>query len=224
MTVLRSEREIITEHIVRNYLTTDDHLGRLEFPDRGLKAVRRMTGALVVEGWLKKRHLDLTHKYYQLSYRAVRKLKENKRLAEPLGVKGLLNAVGVLAFSANCGVRRFTFREFSAQYPELYRPGLPASNYYVDQEGDAHRIGFIQVDYGNPPRAILKKVRRTIAHRHAIDAFRQLITAGGFVVTVVTSTPGKKADIEEVLRDERGEVRFRVEVAEELAPLLIRRV
>lgn len=224
MTVLRSEREIITEHVRRNHITTDDHLRRLDFSDRSLKAVRRMTGSLVAEGWLKKRRLDQTHKYYQLSYRAVRKLKENKRLAEPLGVKGLMNAVGVLAFAANRGVKRYTFREFSAEYPELYRPGLPASNYYIDREGDAHRLGFIQVDYGNPPRAILKKVRRTIAHRYAIDAFRELITAGGFIVTVVTATPGKKADIEGVLGDERGEVRFRVEVAEELTPLLIRRV
>jgi hypothetical protein len=214
--------ELILDHIRRYHLTTDEVLRTLFFPETSTNAVRKVTGRLVRERSIKPYTLYEARKYYVLSPRMAEELGEHRCIARAFNYQGLVNAYGVLCFCAAFGITKFTAREFIERFPELHARGRRASNYYLDNSDDVKRLALIEVDSGKSPERIHRRVQKLITRAYELQGFGPIISRGRFLITIVTPSDGKRANIEEVLRDEPSDaVKFRLEVVPELGRLLI---
>jgi hypothetical protein len=220
--------DAILEHLRRYHLTTPEVLHRLFFGTAGLNAVRKVTSRLTREGKIRPCRLFEQRKYFVLTPREAVRLGEHRSIGRKFEYQGLVNAYGVLSFSAQNGTQKFTSKEFEEQFPELVIRGVRSGNYYIDAEetddGKKSRLGFMLVDYGTSPETILKKVRKIIARGYTLPAFARLIQRGNFVLAIIAPSSAKVEAITPVLSDEApGPVRFRVEAVPELGELLLHR-
>jgi hypothetical protein len=218
----------ILEHLRRYHLTTPEILHRLFFPGVGLNAVRKVTSRLSRERRISPARLFEQRKYFVLTPREAEHLGEHRSIGRKFEYQGLVNAYGILSFCAANGVKKFTPREFAEKFPELVIPGVRSGNYYLEPEetpeGRKFRLAFIHVDYGITPNALVKKVRKIISRAFTLPAFAKLLQGGHFIVTVVTPTETKAAEIKIALSTEPPTpVRFRIEPVSELAELLTHR-
>lgn len=220
--------DAILEHLRRYHLTTPEVLHRLFFPGVGLNAVRKVTSRLIRERRIRRVPLFEQRIYFLLTHREAVRLGEHRCIAEPFEYQGIVNALAILCFCAANGVQKFTPKEFAEKFPDLVLPGVRSSNYYREPEqtpeGLKQRLAFIHVDYGISPNALLKKVRKIPSRAYTLPAFAKLIQRGFFIVTVLTPTEAKAAEIRAVLSLEPpSPVRFRIQVVPELAELLTHR-
>lgn len=218
----------ILEHLRRYHLTTPEVLHRLFFPGVGLNAVRKVTARLIRERRISPARLYEQRKYFVLTPREAERLGEHRSIGRKFEYQGLVNAYALLCFCAATGVQKFTPKEFAEKFPDLVIPGVRSSNYYREPEqtpeGLKKRLAFIHVDYGISPNALLKKVRKIPSRAYTLPAFATLIQRGLFIVTVLTPTEAKAAEIRAALSLEQpSPVRFRIQVVPELAELLTHR-
>lgn len=218
----------ILEHLRRYHLTTPEILHRLFFPGVGLNAVRKVTSRLIRERKISPARLFEQRKYFVLTPREAERLGEHRCIGRKFEYQGLVNAYALLAFCVENDVRKFTPREFAEQFPELMIPGVRSGNYYIQPEdtpeGQRHRLAFIHVDYGVSPNAILKKLRKIVSRVFTRPKFAKLAQDGQFIVTVITPTADKAAEIRLILSEELPTtVRFRIDACAELAELLTHR-
>jgi hypothetical protein len=218
----------ILEHLRRYHLTTPEILHRLFFPGVGLNAVRKVTSRLIRERRISPARLFEQRKYFVLTPREAERLGEHRSIGRKFEYQGLVNAYGLLAFCAANGVKKFTPREFAEQFPDFVIPGVRSGNYYLEPEDASerpnHRLAFIHVDYGIGPNVIVKKVKHIITRAYRNRDFAKLIQGGQFMVTVLTPTETKAAEIKAALTGQTDSlVSLRIHPLPELAELLTHR-
>ena len=139
------------------------------------------------------------------------------RAPRPLTEQSLPVALAIAAHCVRAGLVRFKDREFRERYPELWRPGLRSSSYFLIDTPQGLQLGMFLVDRGGTARRIKGKIRRLITQRAPLPAFGSLIEARRFRVTVLTGLPAQKQNI----RRHLGRLCFRkVEIEVALVPEL----
>jgi hypothetical protein len=119
----------------------------------------------------------------------------------PLSEGAKLRAYAMLQFC--CWSRRprylLTAEELKQHLPMAYRPGLP-SGYYFDPSGHG-TLGLLRIDATGKGRwdRVLQSVRQDIHSHFLSPAFRQVVTAGRFEITIITVLPQKAARLREAL-------------------------
>src|SRR4051794_29555322 len=99
-----SRDPLVIGHVQRYHLTTNRFLHQACFADVTQNAVEKVTARLVQDRWLQANDLPSGEKYFFLTAQAVRQLKENRRLAEPFALQGLVQNFAILAFCVTRGV------------------------------------------------------------------------------------------------------------------------
>jgi len=186
--------ELVIERIERFTLTTAEDVRRSIMPEVSLNGVQKVLARLVDAGWLAAYPLVGRKLYFVPGPLAVKERGLSARKSGALGPQALVTAYAILEFCEQAGVRKITAGEFSAQFPELSAPQLPASTYFV-QPGVKPRLGHVLVDHGAEARRIAAKVRRHIRRRIELPAFADLIRSGSFIVAVVTPSAGKASQL-----------------------------
>lgn len=216
----------ILEHVARYRITTSEAVQRLFFPEQQPDAVKSTLRRLREGGYLASAPLYQRSVYYHLTPKAAHTIGQPEHAAAPLGVQSRAAAFGVLSFCCLGPARRtlIPLDEFRRQYPQLIEPGLPSTQYYVDQDvGGKNRLGLIQVDYGADHRRIVRKCRRLVQRRLSLPAFRTLIRDDGFLIAIVTADPRQAAALEKAIAADRPLIKFRIEVFPEMEPVIQRR-
>jgi hypothetical protein len=213
------DRLILTD-VRRYHLTLNEVLHEKFFAGVSANAVEKVTGRLAREGWLAQHPFPRGRVYFTLSAQAARWLGEDPKIARAFGPQALARAYGVLAFCLRRRVTKFTREEFAELFPDLHEPGLPASSYYLDEEGGDRRLGMVIVDQGARVDRLARKVQETVERRARLPAFQKLIDERRFVVAVATSSPRKCADLTGALRElPPTNAWYRVEALPELIDL-----
>lgn len=213
----------IFEHVLRYRLTTREVLHRLYFAECEPNAVTKVTSRLCRHGLLNVHRFDAAgaRSYYLLGPEGARLLGASRKRIEPLGVQALPIEYGTLLFcTAAEGRERLTRRELQEHHPEYLVPGLDASRYYLDRDGETTRLASIRVDCGGGVDHVVRKCRGDLGERQRHDPFARLIERGQFLIAVVTARAEKAEAIRAALRRHHWPIRFRVEVVPELAPLI----
>jgi hypothetical protein len=117
-----------------------------------------------------------------------------------------------------------TAQEFANLYPELWRPGMRASNYLLVDLGGKLRLEMLVVDRGGAAHRVNSRVRRVIAQRKGLPKFDALMKSGRFRVTVLTGTREQADKIRRRMsRRHFGPIEVGTCVIPELAELLMRK-
>jgi hypothetical protein len=102
---------------------------------------------------------------------------------------------------------------------------VPASSYFLRDEDGEPTVVYVHVDIGQDVRRIVPKLRKAVRSRYSLPAFAELIQEKRFSLTVVCPSEGKKIALEKaVARHFDGITTVRIEVIDELQPLLARRL
>jgi hypothetical protein len=130
-------------------------------------------------------------------------------------------ALAIAAYCVREGVARLTDREFRELYPELWRPGLRSSSYYLIDTPDGLKLGMFLIDRGGTPRRIKGKIRRVITQRISLPAFVSLMEARRFRLTLLTGLVSQQDNFRRQLgRLPFPEVEVEVALVPELGELL----
>lgn len=131
----------------------------------------------------------------------------------------------VLAIASYCvanGLQRFTNSEFCDLYPELSQPGMHSSNYVLIDSSTGLKLQLLVVDRGGTPRRIKGRVRRLIAQRKRLPAFRSLMDAGRLQINVLVGTKEQQARINDYIqRHSFGSVSVTSSLVSELGNILL---
>jgi hypothetical protein len=128
--------------------------------------------------------------------------------------------LAVLIYCERTNRHLLTQAEFTAHFPELYRPHLPSGYYFLNP--DSKSLGWIVVDHGSRPDRLVSKIGRIIGKRYALPEFAKVIQADAFFVVLLTATAVKQQAIERALFERpRKHVAVEVHVVSELEPLLV---
>lgn len=216
--------EPILEHLARHRLTELSALRRLPGLDR-LKIGRLRE--LLREG-RRKRLIESAPLYQGARYwylqpdgAATRGLSAER--SGPLGEAAKLRAYAMLRYCwlSGCPRHLLTADELKRYLPTAHRPGLP-SGYYFEPDGKG-RLGLLRIDAARKGRwdRSLHSLRQDINSHVLYDAFRQLVAAGRFQITLLTALPQKAARMREALLALPDARRVPVEVIamSELLPL-----
>lgn len=217
------ERELL-DHVLLYRITVREAVSRLFFPGEELLVADRALEELRRAGHLRPYELYPHRKYWALSPEAAAARQLDARYAKPLASEVLVRTFGVLAFCCLGPTprRRLSLETFRARFPDLYKPQLPSSWYYVDSEHGQERLGYILVDFASDVKRLVRRVRKTVAQRlgSGLPAFTALIRNGEFTVTVVTAHEEKKARLAGALKKEKLDVVRHIEVHHDLARLV----
>ena len=221
-----TERDLaMLDFVFRYRAGTEDMFSCQFFPETDShKNVTRVLGRLQGRGLLRKESCDHGLSYYTLTPRGYRALGLAPRTPRPLTEQSLPVVLAVAFYCVGNGLRRLTCKEFTELYPELWRPGMRASNYLlVDIDGKL-RLELLLVDRGGAAHRINARVRRVIAQRKGLPKFHALMKAGRFRITVLTGTREQARKIERrVRRRPFGPIEVTTFVIPELADLLMLR-
>lgn len=117
---------------------------------------------------------------------------------------------------------RLTREELSRWIPGLDPHGLPGT-YYLDAQA-AGRLGLIRLDAGRSGRwdRVIESVREDIGEHFVNAAFRSLLQAGRFEITIISVLPQKAQRLVSTLQQHRDTQRVPVHVVAipELLPLM----
>lgn len=215
------DRQLL-EHVSRYRLATDAIFRKCYFPDvQDHGPVRKVAGRLVARKYLREFSFGNRVSYYVLGPRGCRALDLKAREPRPFTEQSLPAALAIAYFCAARALNRLTASEFHRGYPELCRPGLRSSAYFMEDTPRGLFVGFVLIDRATPPRRMMNKIRRAIAQRYKLKKFAELMQARRFFIVVLTGFPAKKKELEEAIADKhRGPVAVRVEVVPELGALL----
>lgn len=190
---LTSRDRQLLQFVARYRAATEALLRRALFVPAVKRAnVHRVVRRLVRQGLLQQVTLAPGQAYVVLTRRGRHVLKIEDRTPRPLSEQSLPAVLAIAWFCVRSGTTRFTHSEFRQRYPELWKPGLRSSAYYLTQTPQGLKLGLFLVDRGGTPRRLKGKIRRLITQRAALPAFAALIAAKRFHVTVLTGLPAQQ--------------------------------
>lgn len=144
------------------------------------------------------------------------------RTPRPFTEQSLPVVLAIASYCVSNGLDRFTNSEFCDSYPELSQPGMRSSNYVLIDTSTGPKLQLIVVDRGGTPRRIKGRVRRLIAQRKRLPAFRSLMDAGRFQINVLAGTKEQHARINDYIqRHSFGSVSVTSSLVSELGNILL---
>ncbi len=199
---LTSRDRRILEFVDRCRVGTEDMFQRVFFSESKsrIATVSRVVRRLVRRGLLDRVTWSPGRSYVILTRRGCRAIAVPDRTPRPLTEQSLPVALAVAWHCVRTGVTRVTDREFRQRYPELWRPGLRSSIYYLTDTPRGLVLGMFLVDRGGTARRIRSKIRRLITQRDSLPAFEALIAAGRLRLTVLTGLPAQQQNIRRSLK------------------------
>jgi hypothetical protein len=214
----------IFQHLLRYRLTTREVLHRLLFADSEINAVTKVTSRLTKHGYLNRYELYTPRSYFVLGPQAAKILGVSPKKTNSLGPLALAREYGNLAYCclAESPRERLLVSEIRERDPKFLQAKLDSSHYYLDDDGETVRLGYIRVDLGGPPDHVVRKCTEDLEDRYVHTGFRELIDQGRFLIGIVTGREEKKETIRDALRRHRWPIRFRVEVVSDLVHLIAR--
>lgn len=222
-----SDRDFdIFEHLSRYRMTTREVLHRLFWEDSEINAVSKVTSRLVHFGFLNRYELYPRRPYFRLGPPAARLLGINAKHCKPLGVQDRPIEFGILDFC--CGGedrrKRLKVRDVAKDNPDLLSKNLLSNRYYIDDDNDTKRLGFVHVDCSGDAAHVARSCNEQLEKRYVHEAFRQLIDQDRFVIAIVMATEAQKESITDALnrRTWPHPVPFRLHVAPDLTHLICR--
>lgn len=225
MTQLAERDTTLIGDVLRYRLTTVELARRRHFAELGADAARKALDRLVEEKWLRKIPLHGSVRAYILSFVATQRLEIHRVAAKVPGLAALSRAYGLACYAASSDVEKFTAQEWREEFPELHRDGLPSASYFLREEDGEPIVVYVHVDIGQDVRRIVPKLRRAVRARYDLPAFAELIQERRFALTVVCPSEGKKLALGKAVEKHfEGITPVRIEVVEELQPLLARRL
>jgi hypothetical protein len=214
----------IFQHLLRYRLSTREILHRLFFSDSDINAVTKVTSRLEAHGYLNNYELYAPRRYFVLGPNAARMFGLSLKKTREMGPQTKAHEYGVLAFCTlpNQLRERLMVREIHERYPQLLTKGIDSSHYYLDNDGEVTRLGYIRVDQGGPPDHVVRKCRADLEARLEHKPFAELIDGQRFLIAVVTATEPKARAIHEALKRHAWPIRFRIEGVPDLVHLIAR--
>lgn len=214
----------VLKHLRTFRVTTAEVLRELFFPEGTAEGVKSFLQRLRARGVIASADLYGTVDYHYLTNDGLRLFGDPPRRSKALDPNALAESYGILRFCIAKRGERTKLRkdQFSASFPELVARGARATNYYLDDEEDPRRIGFVYVDRGIETSKAARRVGAVaIKKRLEHEAWRtSVIHSRRFSVGIVTPTEQKVTTLRARLEREWEFVTFRFEVVPEL--LLIR--
>lgn len=214
----------VLKHLRTFRVTTAEVLRELFFPDGTAEGLKSFLQRLRARGVIASADLYGTVDYHYLSNDGLRLFGDPPRRSKALDPNALAESYGMLRFCVARQKERTKLRkdQFAASFPELVARGARATNYYLDDEEEPRRIGFIYVDRGIETSKVARRVGAVaIKKRLEHDAWRtSVIHSRRFSVGIVTPSEQKVSTLRARLERDWESVAFRFEVVPEL--LLIR--
>lgn len=214
-------RDDVLDRIDRFGMTTVADVHAHVCPDISAGGTRKWLERLAAAGWLRAFPLVERENYYVAGPAAVRDRRLHPRKARAFGPQAKVTAYGTLLFCTRSAVRKLTAAEFRADFPELCRARTNEAHYYVERT-PPHRLGLLLIDHGADPRRLPAKAQKAVRVRDAVPAFRALLSADQFVITVACPSAGRAGQLRRAFR--RRPCRTAevvVETIPELLPLLV---
>jgi hypothetical protein len=214
----------IFEHVMRHRITVREALHRLFFEGSDPNAVTKVTSRLVRHQYLNRYELYAPRSYFVVGPEGAKLLGISVNKTESLGPRALAREYGILAYCCLGPVvrKRLMVREIRERDPEFLQGKLDSGHYYLDEDGETTRLGYIRVDQGGSPENVVRKCREDLDQRYRYPRLRKLIDEGRFLIALVTAREEKKQAIHEALRQHRWPIRFRIEVVSDLLHLITR--
>ena len=214
----------VLKHLRTFRVTTAEILRELFFPSGTAEGVKSFLQRLRARGLIASADLYGTTDYHYLSNEGLRLFGDPPRRRKALDPNTLAESYGTLLFCTRGGKSRTKLRkdQFAAKFPELVVRGMRATNYFLDDEEEPRRIGFLYVDRGIETSRVARRVGQVgIKKRLEHDTWRtNILHSRRFSVGIVTPTEQKVTTLRARLERDWEFVTFRFEVAPEL--LLIR--
>ena len=217
------EQFAVLKHLRTFRVTTAEVVQQTFFPDGKQEAVKSFLQRLRARGLIQHADLYGTTDYHFLTNEGLRLFGDPPRRTAGLNPNALAEAYGMLLFCTRAtGRRKLRKGQFATQFPELAVRGARSTNYYLDDEEEPRRIGFIYVDRGIETSKVARRVGAVaIKKRLEHSAWRSsVIHSRRFAVGIVTPSEQKAATLRARLEREWDFVTFRFEVVPEL--LIIR--
>ncbi len=220
------DEQILREHVACFRLTTYGALHALFWPDDTLNAAKSWVRRMREGGLLASVPLYGRTRYFHVTAKAARLLHLDSRAPKPQKAAYLATTFGRLAFCClgQTHHRKLSVVDFKTKFPELVLPRDANDGYYIDRTlhqttsaPERTRLGFIFVDDARSLRRIPVVLNRLISRRLRIPAWKSdVIRKQSFVITVVTTTDGKRNAIEQAIVGLHPEMLFSVECCPDL--------
>ncbi|MCA9041361.1 MAG: hypothetical protein KDA65_13495 [Planctomycetaceae bacterium] len=218
------DRQIL-EFIDRYRIGTPELLKAVCFePESRIQNVNRVLLRLERQGLLQRITLDRGFFYVTLTRSGQRFLGQQPRTHRSLTEQTLPVLLAVATYCVERKRQRLTADEYRQHFPELWRPGMRASQYVLSQAENKLRLELLLVDRGGSAHRVQSRVRRQIHQRRGLTAFSALMQAGRFQITILVGTGPQQEKIERRLnRYDWSPVKVVTCVIPELADLLLLR-
>ncbi|MFN3194030.1 MAG: hypothetical protein ACE361_26210 [Aureliella sp.] len=210
----------ILDHLMRYRLTTREILQRLFFEDSDISAVSKVTTRLIDRGALNKGDLDGERVYYTIGSYGAEIFGLNRNKAKLLGPQARVDNYAILQFCCGGEItrQRLLVRELRPIFggkipPKKLRPAM----YYLDDEGAQKRLACIRVEQGSEPDHIVRRARDFLERAVTNPVLDRLVREHQFMITILTTYPQKKLQIEEAILRHSWPITFRVEAIDGLA-------
>lgn len=196
----RRDRRLL-QFVARYRAATEDMLRRVLLGQSNRRpSIHRVVRRLVRQGLLNQVQLQPGQNYVVLTRRGCRAIGVSDRPPRPLTEQSLPAALAIAWHCLRTGVTRLTDQEFRQRYPELWKPGLRSSAYFLVETPQGLKLGLFLVDRGATPRRLKGKLRRLITQRAALPAFAALIAAKRFRITVLTGLSAQRQNVRRHLK------------------------
>ncbi len=151
-------------------------------------ALRRLCGDPPDYRYLYPEPLNESDFYYPLTREGTSLLSISARYSEPLKKQGKVTryAVSWSIHADQPGKRTlFDLREFEKEFG-IEGQRLPRHPYFIDETGDAAKLGMILIDHNAHPRRIVHKTIKPLGRFLRHGWFDEFFSQGRFVVAVLT--------------------------------------
>lgn len=215
---LSTEQHEILGHVFRYRLTTPEIVSACtKLTPEDVPAAESLLEELVTDEWLQTGQLsphDASRRFYYLSPRAADALGHDEIVAREPSRELRIESYAIARFCCCSQPFRelFTKDEFISRFSSIWYPGQPVRYYLEPAGGNEVRLAFLKVDKGGPSRwdRVIESCRRFLSKRttrsqsdprynRRVDAFRDLVDAGRFQITLLTSLQEKHDAIVQAL-------------------------
>lgn len=211
---------IFRGHIAIFRMTTFEALRRSYWAEETLHAPKSWVRRMRAAGLLEAAPLyGPKAKYFHATPLAAPEFGLPAGVCAPRRPSELAPAFGTLAFCCLLDKvrRKYTAIEFAELFPELVLGPHDQDNYYLDQEGDTKRIGYLFIDARRPVRRIQARLLALAARRVDHEHWKYgVLRKRRFVISVLTTREEKRRQIERALTRFHEDVPLRYFVFPEL--------
>lgn len=202
----------ILKFVAAFWLAISDVLARVFF--HGLKkdamksTLRRLCGKGPTYRLLRPEPLDTHRVAYRLTNRGARLIGASPQHARPLGPQARIERLAVLQFIHAEGEAKRTLISGKKlrEHFDLTGHRLPRHRFYLEEEGESLRLGFLVVDHGAHTKRIVRKSVQVLARFLRHGWFDDYLKNSQFTLTILTVTPGKQRAIRIGLKQQLNEV------------------